>query len=195
MIKAKIVSLAVAGAVGVGGTVAIAKIAWNGDKSLKNSSAQVSEYVKDTNDSMNKAQKIIQMDNKKIQNLEAQNKQLNKENSIQSQTISNLIDTNSDLTNAIAKLEGSSDYKNMTIAQKKNTINTLLKDWGYSKSTISVVDSIFDVSQHWFLAAVPQKSETATNNSKNTVNNNNSNTKHDNNSNNENVSKSANTNV
>lgn len=182
MIKAKIVSLLVAGAVGVGGTVAIAKVAWNGDQSLKNSSAQVSEYVKNTNDSMNKAQNIIKIDNEKIQKLEAQNEQLNNENNVQNQTINNLINTNSNLTNAIAKLEGSSNYKHMTIAQKKNTINTLLKDWGYSKSTISVVDSIFDVSQHWFLAAVPQNQETATNNSsKNTVNN--SDAKNNNNSN------------
>lgn len=177
MIKAKIVSLLVAGAVGVGGTVAIAKIAWTGGQSLKNSSAQVSEYVKNINDSMNKAQNIIKMDNKKIQKLEAQNQQLTNENSNQNQTINNLVNSNSNLTNAIAKLEGSSNYKHMTITQKKNTINTLLKDWGYSNSTISVVDSIFDVSQHWFLVGVPQKSETVANDSKNTVNSNSKNNK------------------
>lgn len=174
MIKAKIVSLLVAGAVGVGGTVAIAKVAWTSDQSLKNSSAQVSEYVKNTKDSMNKAQNIIKMDNEKIQKLEAENKQLNDENNNQDQVISNLINTNSNLTNAIAKLQGSSDYKHMTTEQKQDTINILLKDWGYSKSSIEIVDTIFKVSQGWFLATAPQKLEAAVNDTKNTVSSNNS---------------------
>lgn len=158
MIKTKIVSFLVAGVVGVSGTAAIIKMAWNGSENLSSSTTDISSYVKNTNESMSKAEAIIQKQNQEISKLQQENNELNsKVSSLNNENNKNK-KSMSNLTNAIARLEGSSDYQNMTINQRENTVNTLLQDWGYSNGTISVVDKIFEVSEHWFLYSTPKGS-------------------------------------
>ena len=168
MIKGKVISLAIAGVIGVGGTVAlIQKIDWNGNASLVKTSTSVSTYVQNTNSAMQKSENIIEAQNKEIELLKKENgnldskitnlnKQLNEENAMISS-----------LNKVIATLQGSTDYKHMTVAEKKKTLNNLLRDWGYGKMSISIADKIFSWTDGWGLYQTQNES----------VNNHNGNTK------------------
>ena len=124
-----------------------------------NSKNSIAEYVNKSNEVIEKSENIIETQNQEIQNLKNENKKLMvKANGLKTQ----LDDENgmiSSLNKVIATLQGSSDYKHMTVAQKKKTLNNLLKDWGYGKMSIRIADKIFSWTDGWGLNQIPNNKQ------------------------------------
>ncbi|MGL4761800.1 MAG: hypothetical protein ACRCWG_10165 [Sarcina sp.] len=166
MIKTKVISLAMAGIVGVGGTVAlIQKIDWNGKATLTKTSTNVETYVQQTNVAMQKSEAVIEKQNEEIKNLKSENSNLNSKITHLNTQLNDENEMISSLNKVIATLNGSTDYKHMTVAQKKKTLNNLLKDWGYGNMSISIADKIFSWTDGWGLYQVQGNNST----NKNTI--------------------------
>lgn len=158
MIKGKVISLAIAGIVGVGG-VAIAKIDWSQRSALINSNTSIVNYVAQTNDAMAKSKDIIEEQNKEIAALKAKNTNLNTKVSSLDKQLNQENEMISSLNKVIATLQGSTDYKHMSIAQKRKTLNDLLTDWGYGKMSISIADKIFSWTDGWGFSQVQNNNQ------------------------------------
>lgn len=154
MMKTKVLTVLLAGSVGVAGTIATIKtINWLGSSSLNNETISISTYIDSSQEAMQKAKNIINTQQTEIANL-------NKINADNTNTIHSL-------NTVIAQLRGAANYSGMTASQKENTVITLLKDWGYSKFSISLISKAFAASQgEWpfhFAAKLPNTKQQNTN--------------------------------
>lgn len=158
MIKSKVISLAIAGAIGVGG-LAIAKIDWSQRGALTNSNTSITNYVIQTNAAMAKSKNIIEEQNEEIIKLKEQNNKLNNKVGTLNNQLNEENQMIDSLNKVIATLQGSTDYKNMTVAQKRKTLNNLLKDWGYGNMSIAIADKIFSWTDGWAAYKTPNNQQ------------------------------------
>ncbi|MGL4656339.1 MAG: hypothetical protein ACRCWM_10735 [Sarcina sp.] len=163
MIKGKMISLAIAGIVGVGGVV-IAKVDWSQRSALNNSSTTIANYVAQTNEAMSKSKNIIEQQNKEIEELKEENSNLNTKIGNLNNQLNQENEMIGSLNKVIATLQGSSNYKNMSVAEKKKTLNNLLTDWGYGKVSIAIADKIFSWTDGWGLYQVQNNVQNNTSN-------------------------------